>query len=136
MSTLSISPAFISGTASPRVAKRPTVRLTQRGRVVFLLAFLAFACARGACGGSDSIAPDSARDVLQLTTKQVGALDSTGNLYGRTPSFSFAAEMLPIESVKMSGLPCRSVVGCPVSKLRCGPTSHMLRRGSAALHRR
>ena len=42
MSTLSISPAFISGTASPRV-RRSTVRLTQRGRVVFLLAFLAIA---------------------------------------------------------------------------------------------
>ena len=43
MSTLSISPAFISGTTSPRVASRSTVRLTQRGRVVVLLAFLAIA---------------------------------------------------------------------------------------------
>ena len=43
MSTLTISPAFISGSAAPRLARRSTVRLTQRGRVVFLLAFLAVA---------------------------------------------------------------------------------------------
>ena len=42
MSTLSISPAFISG-AAPRQTRRSTVRLTRRGRVVFLLAFLALA---------------------------------------------------------------------------------------------
>jgi len=41
MSTLTISPAF-SGSFAPRV-RRSTVRLTQRGRVVFLLAFLAVA---------------------------------------------------------------------------------------------
>ena len=42
MSTLSISPAFVSGAAPLRV-RRSTVRLTQRGRVVLLLAFLAMA---------------------------------------------------------------------------------------------
>jgi LysM repeat protein len=44
MSTLSISPAFVSGSSlAPRLARRSTVRLTQRGRVVILLAFLVFA---------------------------------------------------------------------------------------------
>ena len=44
MSTLSISPAFISGTVrTPRIARPTTVRLTQRGRIVVLLAFLAAA---------------------------------------------------------------------------------------------
>jgi len=44
MSTLSISPAFDFSTEvrRPRV-RRSTVRLTQRGRVVFVLAFLAAA---------------------------------------------------------------------------------------------
>ena len=44
MSTLSISPAFDFSTdlRRPRV-RRSTVRLTQRGRVVFVLAFLAAA---------------------------------------------------------------------------------------------
>ena len=47
MSTLSISPAFAFTTESrrPRVARGTTVRLTQRGRVVFVLAFLATAFA-------------------------------------------------------------------------------------------
>ena len=31
-----------------------------------------------ACGGTDSTGPDTTPDVLSLTTKQVGALDSTG----------------------------------------------------------
>jgi predicted Zn-dependent protease len=42
MSTLSISPAFAFDRA-PRAVRRPTVRLTQRGRIVFVLAFLAAA---------------------------------------------------------------------------------------------
>ena len=44
MSTLSISPAFdfTAPTRAPRV-RRTTVRLTQRGRVVLVLAFLAAA---------------------------------------------------------------------------------------------
>jgi predicted Zn-dependent protease len=42
MSTLSISPAFDFERAS-RTARRSTVRLTQRGRVVFVLVFLAAA---------------------------------------------------------------------------------------------
>lgn len=33
-----------------------------------------------ACGSSDSTGPDTAPDVLQLTTKQVGSLDSTGQV--------------------------------------------------------
>ncbi|MCW2753315.1 MAG: Peptidoglycan-binding LysM [Marmoricola sp.] len=41
MSTLSISPAFVSGAAQmPRLSRHSTVKLTQRGRVVILLAFL------------------------------------------------------------------------------------------------
>ena len=36
--------------------------------------------ALAACGGNDATAPDTASDVLQLTTKQVGALDSTGQV--------------------------------------------------------
>lgn len=44
MSTLSISPAFISGAVpTPRLSRNATVQLTQRGRVVILLAFLAAA---------------------------------------------------------------------------------------------
>jgi predicted Zn-dependent protease len=44
MSTLSISPAFVSGPArTSRLAVQSTVRLTQRGRIVVLLAFLAVA---------------------------------------------------------------------------------------------
>jgi hypothetical protein len=45
MSTLSISPAFNFGaqTRPPRLARRSTVRLTQRGRIVFVLGFLAAA---------------------------------------------------------------------------------------------
>ena len=42
MSTLSISPAFDFDRA-PRQVRRSTVRLTQRGRIVFVLAFLAAA---------------------------------------------------------------------------------------------
>lgn len=47
MSTLSISPAFTTGTiARPRfVTEARAVRLTRRGRLVFLLAFLACAFA-------------------------------------------------------------------------------------------
>jgi len=33
-----------------------------------------------ACGGSDSTAPNNSGDVLELTTKQIGALDSTGQV--------------------------------------------------------
>ena len=46
MSTLSIAPAFDfrTDTRRPR-ARRTTVRLTQRGRIVFVLAFLAAAFA-------------------------------------------------------------------------------------------
>jgi Tfp pilus assembly protein FimV len=40
MSTLSISPAFGTTRVAPVAAKRSTVRLTQRGRIVFVLAFL------------------------------------------------------------------------------------------------
>jgi hypothetical protein len=41
MSTLSISPSFISGiAATPRLARNSAVRLTQRGRVVIVLAAL------------------------------------------------------------------------------------------------
>jgi hypothetical protein len=46
MSTLSISPAFSTGTiARPRFVEASTVRLTRRGRIVFLFAFLACAFA-------------------------------------------------------------------------------------------
>lgn len=46
MSTLSISPAFSTGTiARPQFVERSTVRLTRRGRIVFLFAFLACAFA-------------------------------------------------------------------------------------------
>jgi hypothetical protein len=44
MSTLTISPAFVSGTAqAPRLTRRSTVRLTQRGRIVVLLGALLLA---------------------------------------------------------------------------------------------
>jgi hypothetical protein len=45
MSTLSISPAFdfTTETRPARLSRRSTVRLTQRGRVVFVLTFLAAA---------------------------------------------------------------------------------------------
>ena len=44
MSTLSISPAFVSGPArKPRLVRSSTVRLTRRGRIVVLLAALAAA---------------------------------------------------------------------------------------------
>ncbi|MFL6062771.1 MAG: LysM peptidoglycan-binding domain-containing protein [Marmoricola sp.] len=44
MSTLSISPAFRpSAVAQPRLTRSSTVQLTRRGRVVFVLAFLAMA---------------------------------------------------------------------------------------------
>src|SRR3954471_7866086 len=45
MSTLSIAPAFDfrPDTRRARTARRTTVRLTQRGRIVFVLAFLAAA---------------------------------------------------------------------------------------------
>jgi hypothetical protein len=47
MSTLSIAPAFDfrPQTRRPRVARRTTVRLTRRGRIVILLGFLAAAFA-------------------------------------------------------------------------------------------
>lgn len=46
MSTLSISPAFVSGrTSQPRLTRNATVRLTQRGRIVVLLAALVAAVA-------------------------------------------------------------------------------------------
>lgn len=41
MSTLSISPAFVPSAArTPRLARNASVRLTRRGRIVVLLAFL------------------------------------------------------------------------------------------------
>lgn len=44
MSTLSISPAFAPAAArTPRLTRNATVRLTQRGRIVVLFAFLAVA---------------------------------------------------------------------------------------------
>jgi hypothetical protein len=44
MSTLSLSPAFVPGSAQlPRLSRHSTVALTQRGRVVMVLAFLAAA---------------------------------------------------------------------------------------------
>jgi LysM domain len=45
MSTLSIAPAFdfAPQTRRPRAARRTNVRLTRRGRIVFLMAFLASA---------------------------------------------------------------------------------------------
>src|SRR5215217_718829 len=46
MSTLSISPAFDFTAQTPALrVRRSTVRLTQRGRIVFVLAFLAAAFA-------------------------------------------------------------------------------------------
>lgn len=44
MSTLSISPAFAPSAArTPRLTRNATVRLTRRGRIVILFAFLAVA---------------------------------------------------------------------------------------------
>ncbi len=44
MSTLSISPVFVPSTPrTPRLAQGATVRLTRRGRIVILFAFLAAA---------------------------------------------------------------------------------------------
>jgi hypothetical protein len=44
MSTLTISPAFVSGNAqAPRLTRKSTVRLTQRGRIVVLLGALLLA---------------------------------------------------------------------------------------------
>ncbi len=49
-------------------------------RVTQLVLFCFVSSALVACGGSDSTEPEPAPDVLELTTKQVGALDSTGQV--------------------------------------------------------
>lgn len=74
MSTLSISPAFVTGpTVAPRLARTVpaygTVKLTRRGRIVVLLAFLACAFAVMVASGGwatathDSGTPESVRVV-------------------------------------------------------------------------
>jgi hypothetical protein len=47
-------------------------------RITRLVLSCVVASALVACGGSDPAGPDPAPDVLELTTKQLGALDSTG----------------------------------------------------------
>jgi hypothetical protein len=61
MSTLSIAPAFVPSTArAPRLARTSTVRLTRRGRIVFLMTFLFVAFAvMVAVGGWATASRDS-----------------------------------------------------------------------------
>lgn len=91
MSTLSISPAFETAVmARPRLTRTSTVRLTRRGRIVVLLAFLATAFAvMIAFGGWATATLDSGTpDQVRIVEVQPG-----DTLYGLAGSLAEPGEV-------------------------------------------
>jgi hypothetical protein len=84
MSTLSISPAFDLGTEAPAPrVRRTTVRLTQRGRIVFVLAFLAAAFAVMVSFGGWATASHDAGTPEQVRMIEVEPGDTLYGIAGR-----------------------------------------------------
>lgn len=84
MSTLSISPAFApSTTRVPRLAGSGAVRLTRRGRIVFLAAFLVVAFAVMVAVGGWATATRDAGTPEQVRTIVVHPGDTLYDIAGR-----------------------------------------------------
>ena len=105
MSTLSLSPAFdlAPDTRRPRM-QRPTVRLTQRGRVVFVLAFLAAAfVVMVALGGWATATHDAGTpDPVRVVEVQEG--DTLYDIAGRVAEPGHVREMVH-EIQQLNSLP-------------------------------
>ncbi|MCZ4500343.1 MAG: Peptidoglycan-binding LysM [Marmoricola sp.] len=83
MSTLSISPAFVSGSVrAPRMARATTVRLTRRGRIVVLLAFLIAAVVVMMSLGGWATATHDSGTPEQVQTIEVGPGDTLYKIAG------------------------------------------------------
>ena len=91
MSTLSIAPAFQTATvARPRLTRTSTVRLTRRGRIVFLFAFLAAAIAVMVAFGGWATATHDAGTPEQVRIVEVQPGDT---LYGLAGSLAEDGEV-------------------------------------------
>jgi predicted Zn-dependent protease len=96
MSTLSISPAFdfAPETRRPRAARRSTVRLTQRGRVVFVLSFLAAAFAVMIAFGGWATATHDAGTPEPVRVIEVGPGDTLYGIAGEVAEPGKVREMV------------------------------------------
>ena len=106
MSTLSISPAFAITPATPtaRRVRRSNVRLTQRGRVVFVLTFLAAAFAVMVAFGGWATATHDAGTPAPVRVVEVEAGDTLYDIAGRVAEPGEVREMV-YEIQQLNSLP-------------------------------
>lgn len=99
MSTLSISPAFISTqrsvrTAPSRPTRRAAARLTRRGRVALVLGFLALALALMTAFGALATATHESGTPEQVRVVQIGPGDTLYDIAGRVARPGQVREMV------------------------------------------
>jgi hypothetical protein len=105
MSTLSISPAFRPGTiARPRFVETSNVRLTRRGRFVFLVSFLAVAFVMMVALGGWATATHDSGPKLQYRTIQVLPGDTLYDIAGKIAAPGHVREMVH-EIQELNSLP-------------------------------
>ena len=119
MSTLSISPAFSAGTiARPRLARTSTMRLTRRGRIVFLLAFLALAFAVMIASGGLATATHDAGTPEQVRIIEVQPGDTLFAIAGELAEPGEIREMVhqikQLNSLPSAGLEVGQKIAVPL----------------------
>ena len=120
MSTLSIAPAFdfTAEARSPR-ARRSTVRLTQRGRIVFVLAFLAAAFVVMVAFGGWATATHDAGTPEPVRVVEVQEGDTLYDIAGRVAQPGEVREMVhhiqQLNSLSGGGLQVGQKLAIPTS---------------------
>lgn len=124
MSTLSISPAFISGpSTSPRLSRAVpsygTVKLTRRGRIVVLLAFLALSFGVMVAFGGWATATRHSGTPEKVTVVEVQPGDTLYDIAGRVAAPGQVREMVhhikQLNSLPGSGLQVGQKIAVPLS---------------------
>ncbi|MGO4255673.1 LysM peptidoglycan-binding domain-containing protein [Marmoricola sp. RAF53] len=120
MSTLSISPAFVSGPAiAPRLARTSTVKLTRRGRIVVLLTFLACAFAVMVAFGGWATATHDSGTQESVRVVEVEPGDTLYDIAGRIAEPGKVREMVhhiqQLNSLPSAGLQVGQKIAVPIS---------------------
>lgn len=120
MSTLSIAPAFTpSTTRAPRISGQGAVRLTRRGRIVFLMTFLLAAFAVMVAVGGWATATRDAGTPEQVRIVEVEPGDTLYDIAGGLAAPGEVREMVhriqQLNSLPGSGLQVGQKLAIPVS---------------------
>jgi len=120
MSTLSISPAFAPSTVrAPRLAGKSTVRLTRRGRIVFLMGFLlmAFVVMVAVGGWATATRESGTPEQVRVVEVQPGdtLYDIAGDLAAPGEVRSMVHRIQQLNSLSSAGLQVGQKLAIPIS---------------------